>query len=233
MAAAVLHESETFIRFTQAGANLFAWPIIPPTLVRFTQAGADLLSHFMDRRPISPACVNLRSCPAFRAADATASAWGCGPATATTGAAGFGESPRPPCATGTARSSSTVRPCCSASTAGRTSTDCIPLSLPRGRVLRLRYPGQRWRRSPQAAAIDAQDQPCATSGAPCRRHLLVRLQAGRDRSRSIPPSCLSDGTGGHGLEAPRERLPRRQVPRWIKVKNRQHPAFARVRDQFG
>ena len=29
MAAAVLHESETFIRFTQAGANLFAWPIIP------------------------------------------------------------------------------------------------------------------------------------------------------------------------------------------------------------
>ena len=33
-------------------------------------------------------------------------------------------------------------------------------------------------------------------------------------------------------QAPRERLPRRPVDRWIKVKNRQHPAFSRVLDQF-
>ena len=38
-------------------------------------------------------------------------------------------------------------------------------------VLRLRYPGQRWRRSSQAAAVDAQGQPGPAAGAPRRRHL--------------------------------------------------------------
>ena len=30
----------------------------------------------------------------------------------------------------------------------------------------------------------------------------------------------------------RERLSRRPIAAWIKVKNRQHPAFSRVQDQF-
>ena len=47
---------------------------------------------------------------------------------------------------------------------------------------------------------------------------------------SVPPR-LSDWNGGHGLQAPRQYLPRRPVPHWIKVKNWQ-TAFARVQDSL-
>ena len=41
-------------------------------------------------------------------------------------------------------------------------------------------------------------------------------------------ACLM-GLEGHGFEASRESV---RYDRWIKVKNRQHPAFSRVEDQF-
>jgi hypothetical protein len=58
------------------------------------------------------------------------------------------------------------------------------------------------------AAVDAQGPP---AGAPCRRHLPERFRAGRDRPGPVP-ARLPDGAGGHGVEAPREHLPRRPVP---------------------
>ena len=53
-------------------------------------------------------------------------------------------------------------------------------SMCRGRVLRLRHPGERWRGSPRPAAVDAQGQPLTAAGAACGRYLPERLRAGRD-----------------------------------------------------
>ena len=72
-----------------------------------------------------------------------------------------------------------------------------------------------------------------------RKTNLARLLARRvdgihlapfERSRSIPLR-LSDGPRRLGL--PRDSAYRAGLfDRWVKNKNRQHPAFSRVRDQF-
>ena len=59
--------------------------------------------------------------------------------------------------------------------------------------------GERWGRTAQAAADDAQDQPREAAGAPVDGiHRAVRT--GRDRSRSVP-ARLPDGAGGLGQQA--------------------------------
>ena len=48
---------------------------------------------------------------------------------------------------------------------------------------------------------------------------------------TVPPR-LSDGAGGHGLEASREPISRRPVPALGQGQEPAHPAFSRVKDQF-
>jgi hypothetical protein len=43
---------------------------------------------------------------------------------------------------------------------------------------------------------------------------------------------MLDEARGFGLQAPRTRLPRRPLRPLVKVKDRKHPAFSRVQDQF-
>src|SRR6476620_3757555 len=62
----------------------------------------------------------------------------------------------------------------------------------------------------QAASEHTKGQPGPSAGASCRRHLPVRLRAGRDRPGPVP-ARLPDGAGGYGLHAPRTRLSRRPV----------------------
>jgi len=57
------------------------------------------------------------------------------------------------------------------------------------------------------------------------------MGAGRDRSGPVP-ARLPDGAGGAGLEAPGQHRAGR-FDRWVKVKNRKHPAYARVMEAFG
>ena len=101
----------------------------------------------------------------------------------------------------------------------------------RGRVLRLRYLGERWRGSPRPAAVHAQGQPLTAAGAACGRYLPERLRAGETGPDLFRHACLM---GLEGMVSKhRESLYRGgRFRHWIKVKNRQHPAFARVRDQF-
>ena len=102
-------------------------------------------------------------------------------------------------------------------------------SMCRGRVLRLRHPGERWRGSPRPAAVDAQGQPLTAAGAACGQYLSERLRAGRDRVGSVP-ACLPDGAGRHGIQAPRDLYRGGRFRHWVKIKNRAHPAFGQ--DQF-
>ena len=60
--------------------------------------------------------------------------------------------------------------------------------------------------TPQAAAVDAQDQPAPATGAAGRRHPPCAIRAGRDRPGPVSPR-LPDGAGGAGLQAPREPVP--------------------------
>ena len=80
----------------------------------------------------------------------------------------------------------------------------------RGRVLRVRHAGERRRGSPQAAAVDAQEQSGSAAGAPRRRHPPRAVRTGRDRAGSVSPR-LPDGAGGAGLETPRQQLPQRSL----------------------
>ncbi|WP_312016023.1 DNA ligase [Bradyrhizobium sp. JYMT SZCCT0428] len=98
----------------------------------------------------------------------------------------------------------------------------------RGAVLCLRHAGRRRRRPPQAAAIDAKDQPSRLGcwrGAP--RAFLSRpieqVDVGTDLFRAL---C---GMGLEGLISKhRERAYRAgRSAHWIKVKNRRHPATSR------
>jgi hypothetical protein len=119
----------------------------------------------------------------------------------------------------TSRSSSMARRCCSASTASPISTACTRA----GMTTRCSStPSTCWR---SMARI------CASCRCTCarptwrgcwrggRRHLRQRLRAGRDRAGPVPQS-LRVRARGPGLEAPRQRLPRRPIAGWIKVKNR-------------
>jgi len=55
-----------------------------------------------------------------------------------------------------------------------------------------------------------------------------------NRARSVRTcfAMLPDGAGRSGLETSREFLPGGRFDRWIKVKNRSHPAFSRVMDHL-
>jgi ATP-dependent DNA ligase len=55
-----------------------------------------------------------------------------------------------------------------------------------------------------------------------RKASLSRLLA-----RRVPPR-LSDGAGGHGLEAPESLYRRGRFRHWVKIKNRAHPAFTKA-----
>ena len=76
-----------------------------------------------------------------------------------------------------------------------------------------------------------------------RKTNLARLLARRVDGVHLAPfeqarsarSCsrLPDGAGRSGLETSREPVPGGRFDRWIKVKNRSHPAFSRVMDPFG
>jgi bifunctional non-homologous end joining protein LigD len=66
-------------------------------------------------------------------------------------------------------------------------------------------------------------------GAPGGWYLSVRLRAGRDRPR---PARLLDGLEGMVSKHRESAYRGGRSDRWIKVKNRQHPAFSRVQDQF-
>jgi ATP-dependent DNA ligase len=66
---------------------------------------------------------------------------------------------------------------------------------------------------------------------PPRGHLRRTVRAGRDRARTVRAACRM---GLEGLVSKhRERRYRPRTCGWVKVKNREHPAFSRVMDQFG
>jgi len=73
------------------------------------------------------------------------------------------------------------------------------------------------------------------------RFLLISEAALRNRNSSfvIDGEAVLRGVDGHsdfnGLHSRRRGSPYRggRFDRWIKVKNRQHPAFSPVRDEFG
>ena len=82
-----------------------------------------------------------------------------------------------------------------------------------------------------AAAIDAQDQPGAAAGAAADGIFVSAFEQGEIGPDLFPHACLM---GLEGLVSKhRESVYRGgRYDRWIKVKNRQHPAFSRVMDQF-
>jgi bifunctional non-homologous end joining protein LigD len=92
--------------------------------------------------------------------------------------------------------------------------------------------GQRRRRSPQAAAVNAQGQPGAPVGAPRVDGIFLSdFEQGEIGPDLFRHACLM---GLEGMVSKhRESLYRGgRSDRWVKVKNRQHPAFARVQDRF-
>ena len=93
-------------------------------------------------------------------------------------------------------------------------------------------PGERRRGSPQAAAIDAQDQPGPAAGAAVDGIFVSDFEQGEIGPDLFRHACLM---GLEGLVSKhRDSLYRGgRSDRWIKVKNRSHPAFSRVMDQFG
>jgi hypothetical protein len=101
------------------------------------------------------------------------------------------------------------------------------LAQARGRVLRLRYPGQRRRGSPQAAAVDAQAWrgcwPAAWTGPSCPI-------SNKARSDGPVSARVLAWAGEPGLEASRERQSRRPIPSLDKGKER---ATSRLRLRAG
>ena len=91
----------------------------------------------------------------------------------------------------------------------------------------LRLPRQRRRGSAQIAVDDAQDQ----SGAACRSIFLNDFEQGENGPDLFRHACL---LGREGLVSKHRdsRYRGGRFDRWIKVKNRSHPAFSRVMDAF-
>jgi bifunctional non-homologous end joining protein LigD len=74
----------------------------------------------------------------------------------------------------------------------------------------------------------AQDQP----GAAGRRHPLSTVRTGRDQPGAVQ-ARLPDGIGGAGVEAQGSIVSSRSIAELGQgIKNRAHPAFSRVLEQF-
>ena len=107
-----------------------------------------------------------------------------------------------------------------------------PKARRRSAILRLRYPGERRRGSPQAAAQHAQDNLARLLARRVDGIFLSDFEQGEIGPDLFRHACL---LGLEGLVSKHRESTYRagRSPHWIKVKNRQHPAFSRVQDQFG
>jgi hypothetical protein len=71
-----------------------------------------------------------------------------------------------------------------------------------------------------------------TDGKDLRRLPLPMRKANLSRLLARRMDGISDGTGGNDFQAPRHLSQGAKFLLWVKVKNRQRPAFARVQEQL-
>ena len=99
-------------------------------------------------------------------------------------------------------------------------------------VLRLRYPRERRRGSPPTAASMRKANLSRLLARRVDGIFLSDFEQGEIGPDLFRHACLM---GLEGMVSKHRDRPYRagRSPHWIKVKNRQHPAYSRVRDQFG
>jgi hypothetical protein len=85
----------------------------------------------------------------------------------------------------------------------------------------------RRRRSAPPAVVDAEGQSATAAGPPDRWNLPERFETGEIGPDLFRHACMM---GLEGLVSKRRESSYRggRFDRWVKVKKRQHPAFARV-----
>ena len=96
-------------------------------------------------------------------------------------------------------------------------------------VVRMHHTGRR--RSQEAAAVIAQDQPGAAVGAAAGGMFVSDFEQGDIGPDLFRAACKF---GLEGIVSKRRDRPYRAVrsPDWIKVKNRSHPAMERAKEAF-